>query len=181
MSYAFSVTATLQKLPSTFYECPTFAGHRQQLLTRLVSICRSRALLRTTTAALRAYLYDALIHVPSDRQRFFSAGQLPHSLFVWLSSRLPTLSQTTRLGKELHVALFEFFQHVWRDRCALIKERHHLFKDRLHAFPQMKPLHDMDDTDYVAFAKCWNELHPSSSPDLTSHASTPQTTVTSSP
>ena len=160
-----------------FYECPTFAPHRQQLLTRLVSICRSRALLHTTTAALRAYLLDTLLQIPSEHQRFFSAGQLPHSLFVWLSSRLPTLSQTTRLGKELHAALLDFFQHVWRDRCALIKERHHLFKDRLHAFPHMKPLHDMDDTDYVAFANRWRELNPAPGHG-TSHDSTPRPTTT---
>jgi hypothetical protein len=49
-----------------------------------------------------------------------------------------------------------------------------LFRDRLRVFPTSKPLHEMTDDDYVAFAIAWKNLHP------TTHA-TPTRPVAQTP
>jgi hypothetical protein len=79
-----------------------------------------------------------------------------------------------KLGKTLHKILVENYQAFWKLRRTVVKEQHMLFRDRLRVFPTLKPLHEMTDDDYVAFAIAWKTLHP------TTHA-TPTDPVAQNP
>jgi hypothetical protein len=119
---------------------------------------------------------NLLLNPAPTAQRDFSAGQLLRSFYIWLCTKLPehSTTQALKVGKTLHKILVENYQAFWKLRCTVVKEQHMLFRDRLRVFPTSKPLHEMTDDDYVAFAIAWKNLHP------TSHA-TPTRPVAQTP
>ena len=149
-----------ESIEHILFQCPHYATHRRTLLLDLVSLCRScpslGSLSRTTVSS---YLLNTVLSPPPEEQRNFSAGQLPIALFHWLSSHLPSAAATLRLGTSIHNLLLGSYKSFWRARCDAIKDRHLLFRDRLRAFPTSKPLHEMLEDDFLAFAKNWQELH----------------------
>ena len=158
---------SVETIEHIFFDCPYFQQQRDLLLHDLVSLCRSRpALGRLSQGRVENEISASLLSPQNDRQRHFSAGQLPLSLFHWLSLHIKSPSLTLRLGKSIHTLLVDSYQQFWRVRCDAIKDRHLLFKDRLRAFPTLKPLHEMLEDDFIAFAVNWNALHPNPSSTL---------------
>jgi ribonuclease HI len=144
------------------FDCPFFHADRLQLCTDLITACRTKRLNGVSTDMLRNTISNLLLNPAASAQRDFSAGQLPHSFYNWLCTKLPEHStiQAFRLGKTLHNILVENYQAIWKLGCTVVKEQHMLFRDRLRVFPTLKPLHEMTDDDYVAFAIAWKTLHP---------------------
>lgn len=175
VSFALLVVPNPSSTSSRF-QCLFFGEHRGTLLRDLITLCRSRpslgAISRSTISAMLA---ASLLSPPPDCQRDFSAGQLPLSLYHWLSAHLPTPTATLRLGKAIHNLLITSYQTFWRARGDAIKDRHLLFKDRLRAFPTVKPLHEMLEEDFIAYALNWHALHPPSVPAESPSTSPPLT------
>jgi hypothetical protein len=146
------------------FDCPFFHADRIQLCTDLLTACRTKRLNGVPTDILRNTITNLLLNPAPSAQRDFSAGQLFRSFYMWLCTKLPeqgSTAQALKLGKTLHKILVEFnYQAIWKLRCAVVKEKHMLFRDRLRVFPTLKPLHEMTTEDYVAFAIAWKTLHP---------------------
>jgi hypothetical protein len=158
------------------FDCPFFHTNRIQLCTDLLTACCTKRLNGVPTDILRNTITNLLLNPAPTAQRDFSAGQLPRSFYIWLCTKLPehSTTQALKLGKTLHKILVENYQAFWKLRCTVVKEQHMLFRDRLRVFPTSKPLHEMTDDDYVAFAIAWKNLHP------TTHA-TPTRPVAQTP
>ena len=161
------------------YDCPFFTEHRNDLLAELVLTSRTHRLLNVSNLELRTQLHSQFVSPPSILQRDFSAGQLSLSFYHWLTPRTATPTTARRIGKALHSVIVRFHQLLWQTRCKVIKERHYLFRDRLLAFPTLKPLHEMTEDDFIAFASKWRQLHIS--PETSTIPQPPQRPVTPPP
>lgn len=173
-----------ESIEHILFQCPFFKEHRELLLQDLIALCRSQpSLCSLSRSTITPVLLNPLLSPPTDCQRNFSAGQLPLTLFHWLSANLPSSATTLRLGKSIHQCLIGSYQTFWRARCDAIKERHLLFKDRLGAFPTPKPLHEMLEEDFIIYALNWHALHPTSASALspTDSQSHPATTHNACP
>jgi hypothetical protein len=144
------------------FDCPFFHANRIQLCTDLLTACRTKRLNGVPTNILRHTIINLLLNPAPSAQRDFSAGQLPCSFYTWLCTKLPehSTTQAFKVGKTVHKILVENYQAFWKLRCTVVKEQHMLYRDRLRVFPTSKPLHEMTDDDYVAFAIAWKTLHP---------------------
>jgi hypothetical protein len=145
------------------FGCPVFHANRIQLCTDLLTACRTKRLNGVPIDIFCNTITNLFLNPAPSAQRDFSAGQLPRSFYMWLCTKLPEQGSTVqalKLGKTLHKILVENYQAIWKLRCAAVKEQHMLFRDRLCVFSTLKPLHEMTDDDYVAFAIAWKTLHP---------------------
>jgi hypothetical protein len=144
------------------FDCPFFHANRIQLRNDLLTACCTKRLNGVPNDVLCNTITNLLLNPAPTAQRDFSAGQLPRSFYTWLFSKLPehSTTQALKLGKTLHKILVDNYQAIWKLRCSVVKEQHMLFRDRLRVFPTLKPLHEMTDEDYVAFAIAWKTLHP---------------------
>jgi hypothetical protein len=152
----------LESTEHLLFDCPFFHANRLQLCTDLLTACRTKRLNGVPTNILRNTITNLLLNPAPSAQRDFSAGQLSRSFYMWLCTKLPEHfnTQALKLGKTLHKILVENYQAIWKLRCTVVKEQHLLFRDRLRVFPTLKPLHELTDDDYVAFAIAWKTLHP---------------------
>jgi hypothetical protein len=90
--------------------------------------------------------------------RLRSAGQISNRFKTWIlefGGSQFTDELTLKMARTIHRAIVVTHKDMWRAHCDEVKKRKLLFKDRLRFFPIQKPLHEMTEDDYIAFAMAW--------------------------
>jgi hypothetical protein len=144
-----------ESLEHLIYQCQHFTVMRHDLLIECSDLCQ-RILPKTITPEeiqdyLRREILQPYPNKVSERSR--SAGQIPTSIQKWLKNHKVNDTIFVRLGKKIHELIVSQYQQIWHTRCNEMKIRHLLFKDRLRLFSNPKPLHEMTEDDYIAYAE----------------------------
>jgi hypothetical protein len=144
-----------ESLEHLIYQCQHFTVMRHDLLIECSDLCHGILPKNITPEEIQDYLKREILQPYPDKvsERSRSAGQIPTSTQKWLKNHKVNDRNSVRLGKKLHELIVSQHQQIWHTRCNEMKIRHLLFKDRLRLFSNPKPLHEMTEDDYIAYAE----------------------------
>jgi hypothetical protein len=146
-------SSTDETIEHLLFHCPFITDARKTALTSSIELLKSQQITATARELCDA-LHSHIFH-PLFGERSFSASQLPTSFRRLLEPLCSSPAKVLKVGKLLHALLAGSYQQIWHMRCDEIKAKSLLFKDRLRMLPQDKPLAEMSNDDFIAFADAW--------------------------